>query len=178
LHERRHWHDEHAALERRQSIQRGDALRNDLRMRREQVVGQRLPVGELQNFEIVAGEHGDLGLERVRRMRVAREGDDEAVVLARGQRERQRERRTVRCGPVASLFGRGGKGRLDQRRGHRNARRRRWRAGRFTSSGAAHSTSRSEIAGRRREARPFVMQHLYRMLTLGDAARRRVDRSK
>ena len=51
-------------------------------MRREEIVGQRFPVGEMQHVEIAAGEHGELGFERVRCVRVARDRDDETRVRA------------------------------------------------------------------------------------------------
>jgi hypothetical protein len=56
LHQRGHRHHQHAALDRGQAEQRGDALRNDVRVRAEQVVGQRFPVREMQQRQ-VAGKH-------------------------------------------------------------------------------------------------------------------------
>ena len=62
-------------------------------MRREEIVGQRFPVREMQHVEIAAGERAELGFERVRRVRVARDRDDEARrARARCPRARARAR--------------------------------------------------------------------------------------
>lgn len=57
LHQRIHRHDQHAALHGRQLIQRGQSRRDDFLMRREAVVRQRFPVGEIDHQ--VVGELGD-----------------------------------------------------------------------------------------------------------------------
>ncbi len=45
-------HHQHAMRQFRQSIKAGDTLGNDVLVRREQVVGQGFPVGEMQNGQI------------------------------------------------------------------------------------------------------------------------------
>ena len=118
LHQGRHRHDQHAAFQRRQAIQRRDALRDDLRVRREQVVGQGFPVRKLEHLQITAGEHRQFRFERVRGVRIVRDRDDNAVVGAPGLGECQRECGAIRRGPVAALPGRGWQGRFDQRGRH------------------------------------------------------------
>jgi hypothetical protein len=58
LHQRRDRHHQQTAGQRRQAVQRRDALRHDFRVRREQVIRQGFPVGKVQHFGGAAGEAG------------------------------------------------------------------------------------------------------------------------
>jgi phage FluMu protein gp41 len=49
LHQGCYRHDQHATSRGRQAVQGRDALRNDVRMRTEQIVGQRFPIREMQD---------------------------------------------------------------------------------------------------------------------------------
>ena len=118
LHQRGHRHHQHTALHRGQPVQRGDALRDDLRMRAEDVVGQRLPIREMQHRQ-AAGEDLQLRFQRVRALRVARHRHQQATVAARRFGDQQRAGGTVWRGPVAALPRRGGQGRMRNQAGHR-----------------------------------------------------------
>ena len=86
----RHRHDEHAALDGGQPVQRGEALGDDVLVRREGVVGQRLPVGEVHHGGAAgAGVEEDLALHARRRRRIGGDDDDDAVVTCRGLGHRQ-----------------------------------------------------------------------------------------
>ena len=140
LHQRRDRHDEHAALQPRQAVQCGDALRDDVRMRREQVVGQGFPVRELQDLEPGSCEHRELRLQCMGRMGVVGDRNDDARMHAAGFGERERETGAVRCRPVAALFRGGWKSGAQQARGH--------------DRGNNDSAAASECAARRRASVP------------------------
>ena len=61
---------------------RGHALRDDVRVRAEQIVGQRFPIGEMQDRQVV-GEHPQVVFQRLRGVGVADYRQHQAVVLAR-----------------------------------------------------------------------------------------------
>ena len=73
-------------------------------MRREKIVRQRFPVGEMQYVDVAAGEDAELGFERVRRVRIARDRDDEPRVRVSRFGERKRKRGSVRRVPVTALL--------------------------------------------------------------------------
>ena len=104
LHQRGHRHHQHAARHAGQLVQRGDALRDDVRVRAEDVVGQGFPVREMQHRQ-VAGEDVQLGFQRVRALGVAGDRHQQAVVRARRFGDQQRPGRAVRRRPVAALLG-------------------------------------------------------------------------
>lgn len=111
LHQGRDRHHKYAAHQRWQAIQRCNTLRDDIGMRRKQIVGQGFPIGELQHFDCIVREYADFGLERMRAVRIARDHDDDTGVPTCGFGDDQSERRTVRRVPVATLF------RVDRQRG-------------------------------------------------------------
>jgi len=66
LHQRRDRHHQHAPGHRGQAVQRGDALRNDIRMRRKQIVRQRFPVREMQHRHARLDQRRQIRFQRVR----------------------------------------------------------------------------------------------------------------
>ena len=132
LHQRRDRHDQHAAAKSRQSVQGRDALRNNVRVRRKQVVGQGFPIRKLQHFEAVAGKYRNLRFQRMRGVRIAGDHDDEAGMATPGFSQGERQRRAVRRVPLPALFGAARQAGLEQcGMGHRFDKRRqrqRWRA--------------------------------------------------
>ncbi len=112
LHQRGDRHHQHAAARGRQPVQGRHALRDDVRMRAEQVVGQGFPVGEVQHRQI-AGQHAQVVFERLGAVAVAGDGQHQALVAAGGlgQAERQRAgavRRTPQGALLAGLGARRG----------------------------------------------------------------------
>ena len=105
LHERGHRHHQHATLERGQAVQGCHALREDVRMRREQVVGQGFPIGKLQHFQIGTGKCAYRGFQRVRGMGVVRDHHQRTIVAVGRFSQGQAERGTVRGNPLATLPG-------------------------------------------------------------------------
>jgi hypothetical protein len=107
-------HHQQAVLHRRQAIQRGDALADDFGVRAERVVGQGFPVGEVQHRQI-AGEHRELGFQRLRVEAVAGDRDQQAAVAAGGFGDGQRQcAGTGRCPPVGALLAGGREGGREQ----------------------------------------------------------------
>ena len=109
LHQRRNRHDEHAARRGRKAVERGDALRHDFRVGRKQVVRQGFPIRKMQHIDRVsriggAGEDAQVGFERMRRLRIAHDRDNDAGVRARGLGDRQRSSAAVRRVPEAALL--------------------------------------------------------------------------
>ncbi len=117
LQERRHRHHQHAALRRRQPVERGDALRNDVRMRREQVVGQGFPVGEMQYLEVVSGEYGELGFKRVRGLGIAGDRDHRRGMPLPGFGDQQGEGGAMGNAPGAPVPGLARQGKRAEVRG-------------------------------------------------------------
>ena len=81
LHQRTHRHHQHSALHRRQLVERGDALGNDLRMRTEDVVGERFPIREVQHRQ-AAGKDLQFVFKRVCPLRVPGNHHQQALVVA------------------------------------------------------------------------------------------------
>jgi hypothetical protein len=116
LQQRLHRHHDDAALDRRQVVQRGEALRHDVRVWAELVVRQRFPIGEREDRQrcVVAEEGAQVGLELVRAVVVLRDREDGAFVRRGRARDRPCEGRGGGRGlpPGARLSGAGqGRGR-------------------------------------------------------------------
>ncbi len=73
LHQGRHRNHQHPAPPLRQAIQCGQALRHDVLMRREHVVGQRFPIRERQNVQIGPSEHPQFHFQTQRGLTVRRD---------------------------------------------------------------------------------------------------------
>ncbi len=83
---------QHVAVAARHPVERCEPFGDEVLVRREVIVGQRLPVGEQRDRE-PGGEPGDLVDDPLRRQRVGTEHDDEAPRGRRGRRQlRDRER--------------------------------------------------------------------------------------
>ena len=83
-------HDEQAALQTGQLREHAQALRDDVLMGREAVVGQRLPVREVQHGQCVARKEPGLALEPVGVLLVVRDVQHGSVETARDLHEQQR----------------------------------------------------------------------------------------
>lgn len=83
--------DQYALMEIRQPVQGLDTLGDDVLVRREGVVGQGLPVGETEPFQVAAAEPAELALQLLQLRHVGGDQDHRAGVVARrgGQRQRQ-----------------------------------------------------------------------------------------
>ena len=106
----RRWqvHEHDAALERRQPCQRPQALRNDVRVRRELVVGQRLVTREPEDGQARRAEESQFLLEACRGGCIVRDQQDRACGLARCACNVQRRRGAGQSGPAqARMFGGG-----------------------------------------------------------------------
>ena len=140
-------------LQRRQPVQRGQALRDDVRMRAEQVVGQGFPVRERQRpaaSACVAEQRAQVGFELVRGVVVARDDQQRAVVRVGGARDgpRKRRRRSRRA-PEGALLAGLGKGQRKMGR---------WQGA--ATSGARLSTRRRQLAQRVRGRSARVRRRL------------------
>ena len=85
-----HRDDDDAPLERRQAVQGGQALRDDVRMRAETVVGQGFPVRERQQRQrvVIGDQRAQVGFELVRLVVVG--GDEQQRGIVGGRRLRYR----------------------------------------------------------------------------------------
>jgi hypothetical protein len=101
LHERGHRHHQHAALHRRQAVQRGDALRHHLGVGAEDVVGQGFPIGEVQHGQF-AREHAQLAFEVVGAAGIAHHDHQQAIVCPGRLGHLEGPGRAVGHGPVAA----------------------------------------------------------------------------
>ena len=126
LHQRCGGNHQHTTRYRRQPVQRGDALRNDLWMRREQVIGQGFPVREMQHVEIGAGEDSQVRFERMRSVRVARDRDDDAGVAPCRGGDGQCAGATGRRIPECAKFHVARQGCIEQIHAYRQQEQRRW----------------------------------------------------
>jgi hypothetical protein len=123
----RHHHD--AALQPRQSRQRGQALADDVGMRAEAIVGQGFPVGEAEDRQAVVagGEQAQVGFQLMRGVVVAGDHQQRAGMSLRGRGDRggQRGAGRRRTPPGARLPAfRQGDGEGQRRGGIRHAKRR------------------------------------------------------
>ena len=93
LQQRLHRHHDDAAALAGQPVQRGQALRDDVRMRAEAVVGQRFPVRKRQQRQVggVAEQGAQVGFELVRLLVVGGDQQDRRLVRAGGLRHRPGE---------------------------------------------------------------------------------------
>ena len=100
-----------AALERGQLGERRESLRDDVRMRREAVVGQRFPVGKGQHRQLAAEKEPEFRVQPIERPRGLRDEQQRAGGGARRFRERKAAA-LRRAGPSGSTgrrrSGRGG----------------------------------------------------------------------
>ncbi len=104
LHQGRHRDDQHPARGARQAIQRRHALRHDVLMRTENVVGQGFPIREMQHRQI-ARKHPQLGFQRLRGKRIAGDHHQQPSMLRRRRSHRQSQRRpTLRSPPPRTLL--------------------------------------------------------------------------
>ena len=117
MHQRRDRHDKYGTSEVWQALQRFDALRDDVLMWREAVVGKGFPVGEVQDLRVVlcAQEEVDFRFEASRGARVSGDHEEHAVVCASGLRESKGICAGTEIGPGDSIgsrvWQRWGKGR-------------------------------------------------------------------
>ncbi len=82
----------------RQLIERRDALGDDVLVRREHIVGQRFPVGEMQHRQL-GGEEGEFFLEALGALAVGGEKKGEALCAAGGLGDGQAQRGSGKIAP-------------------------------------------------------------------------------
>ena len=109
LHQRLHRHHHHAATQRRQAVQCGQPLRNDVGMRTELIVGQGFPIGKRHDRQrgIGADQGAEVMLQLMCGLVVADHRQQWAVVRAGEARNRpcQRTRARGRTPPGTRLAG-------------------------------------------------------------------------
>src|SRR5687768_10957167 len=94
---------EHDAVrEQRYPGERAQPLRDDVRVRREAVVGQRLVVGECEHRQVVRYEELELGLEPLELRGILRENSKRTFGSDGGLGERQRQRRAPEPLPTST----------------------------------------------------------------------------
>ena len=98
-----------------QLVERGDALGNDVLVRREQVVGQRFPIRKMQNRQL-RGEEGELFLQALGALAVGGEEEREAFGVVGCFGNRQAQRGSWKIAPV--LLAAGGRQRGKAQDGH------------------------------------------------------------
>ena len=102
LQRRRQIREHDAARERRYPGERAQPLRDDVRVRREAVVGQRLVVGEREHRQGVGHEELELGLEPLELRSVLRENSKRTPGSGGGLGERERKRRAPESLPAST----------------------------------------------------------------------------
>ena len=118
LHQGRDRHHQQAAARRGQAIQRGHALRHDVRMRAEQVVGQGFPIREVQHRHFIGGAAQDpqLGFQGVRGVGIARHRHHQPAMHARCTRHGEGEGAAAGwCAPVGAPVAAARQCRMQQR---------------------------------------------------------------
>ena len=105
--------DENAAAHAGQGMQQRQPFRDDVRMRREHVVGQRFPVREVAYREIGRGEEAQFFLEPVGAVFVGDHGNRQPGVVLR--RTRERERCSTAMQAVPAVVGAGAQWRRRER---------------------------------------------------------------
>ena len=112
---------QHRGLQARQFGERREPLGNDVRMRREQVVGQHFPVGQHVDRCDAAEEERELGAQLVELARIARDDQVRTCVRFDGFGQRQAARGAIELVPALARRGRregaGGAGTALRKRG-------------------------------------------------------------
>ncbi len=98
-----------------QLVERGDALGNNVLVRREQVVGQRFPIRKMQNRQL-RGEEGELFLQALGALAIRGEEEREAFGVVGCFGNRQAQRGSWKIAPV--LLAAGGRQRGKAQDGH------------------------------------------------------------
>ena len=131
---------QHRGFEARQFRERGQAFGDDVRVRREQVVGQHFPVGQHMDRPRAAEEEREFGAQLVEFARVARDDELRAGVGFDRFGQRQAARRAIELVPALARFWApeavGGAGSASRKRGSLpDARSRIWPANRLGGTG-------------------------------------------
>ena len=115
--------DQGAAAACRQPIQSGQTFGDDVLVRGEQVVGQGLPVGKVQDLALAGiEEEAQLGFQSMRGRRVGHQHQHQAGVTAHGLRNRHRAGGAVQVSPPDPPSGTRRKNRFEWRGHSRDAR--------------------------------------------------------
>src|SRR5882672_3238642 len=97
--------DDDAALERGQFVEDREALRNDVGMRREAVVGQGLPVGESENGEVATREESELRLQSIQSACRFHDHSERPLREPSAFRYGERRRASIELAPANPLAG-------------------------------------------------------------------------